>query len=205
MRNVMKRLLLLLMLVPGLPLAASDAEAPAPVPAPSAVTPTPSAAPAPVAVPSPSNGAHTQLFQVILLRGATSGSEELTGLPKNAEKAVKDVRDFLPFKSYKLLDSALLRIDESGKTQLEGIPPQQYEVSFAFRPLAGNKLSIWTFRLVAVKPKGGTPLPRGVAPEAERALIDTSFTVDRGETIVVGSSKLGGSEALVVLFTALPK
>ena len=190
MRNVMKRLLLLLMLVPGLPLAASDAEAPAPTPPPPA---------------SPANGGHTQLFQVILLRGATSGSEELTGLPRNAEKAVKDVRDFLPFKSYKLLDSALLRIDESGKTQLDGIPPQQYEVSFAFRPVAGNKLSIWSFRLVAVKPKGGTPLPRGVAPEAERALIDTSFTVDLGETIVVGSSKLGGSEALVVLFTALPK
>jgi hypothetical protein len=186
----MKRLLLLLMLVPGLPLAASDAEAPAAAPPPPA---------------SSANGGHTQLFQVILLRGATSGSEELTGLPKNAEKAVKDVRDFLPFKSYKLLDSALLRIDESGKTQLEGIPPQQYEVFFAFRPMAGNKLSIWTFRLVAVKPKGSTPLPSGVAPEAERALIDTSFTVDLGETIVVGSSKLGGSEALVVLFTALPK
>jgi hypothetical protein len=188
-----------------LPLAASDAEAPAPTAPPSAATPTPSAAPAPSATPSPSSGAHTRLFQIILLRGTTSGSEELTGLPKNAEKAVKDVRDFLPFKSYKLLDSALLRIDESGKTQLEGIPPQQYEVSFAYRPMAGNKLSIWTFRLVAVKPKVGTPLPRGVAPEAERALIDTSFTVDLGETIVVGSSKLGGSEALVVLFTALPK
>lgn len=118
---------------------------------------------------------------------------------------MKDVRDFLPFKSYKLLDSALLRIDESGKTQLDGIPPAQYEVSFAFRPIAGNKLSIWSFRLVAVRPKGGTPLPPGVAPEAERALIDTSFTVDLGETIVVGSSRLGGSEALVVLFTALPK
>ena len=38
---------------------------------------------------------------------------------------VKDVRDFLPFKSYKLLDSALLRIEESGRTQLDGIPPQQ--------------------------------------------------------------------------------
>jgi hypothetical protein len=202
----MKRLLpLLLLFMPVLPLAASDAEAPAPTAPPSAATPTPSAAPAPSATPSPSSGAHTRLFQIILLRGTTSGSEELTGLPKNAEKAVKDVRDFLPFKSYKLLDSALLRIDESGKTQLEGIPPQQYEVSFAFRPMAGNKLSIWSFRLVAVKPKGGTPLPRGVAPEAERALIDTSFTVDLGETIVVGSSKLGGSEALVVLFTALPK
>lgn len=187
----MKRLTLILLLLCALPVAAGDFEAPA---APEATTPRP-----------PSNGGPTQLFQVILLRGTTAGNDDLAGVPKNAEKAIRDIRDFLPFKSYRLLDSALLRLSDSGKARLDGIPPQQYEVRLAFKLLPNNKLSIWDFNLIAVKPHNGPPLGPGVAPEAERALINTSFTIDIGETIVVGSSKLGGNEALIVLLTAVPK
>lgn len=184
----MKRLLLLLLMMIALPLAASDNEAPA----------------APEATPK-ANGGANQLFQVILLRGATTGSAEIVGLPKNAEKAIRDMRDFLPFKSYRLLDSALLRVQDFGKARLSGIAPQQYEVRVAYRTQPNGKISIWEFKIVAMKLPGATPLPPGVAPEAERAIIDTSFTIDFGETIVVGSSKLGGDQALIVLFTALPK
>jgi len=186
----MKRLILITLLLCALPVAASDSEAPTP----EATTPRPQ-----------SNGGPTQLFQVILLRGTTAGNDDLAGVPKNAEKAIRDIRDFLPFKSYRLLDSALLRLSDSGKARLDGIPPQQYEVRLAFKLLPNNKLSIWDFNLMAVKPHNGPPLGKGVAPEAERALIDTSFTMDIGETIVVGSSKLGGNEALIVLLTAVPK
>jgi hypothetical protein len=186
----MRKIIILLLTLFALPLAASDAEAPSP--------------PA-QATPRPSGAGPTQLFQVILLRAATTGSEELTGLPKNAEKAVRDVRDFLPFKSYKLLDSALLRVQDGGSARLDGIPPQQYQVRINFKPLANNRLSVWDFNVTAIPQRNGTPLPRGVAPEAERAIIDTSFTIDLGETIVVGSSKLGGNEAVVVLLTALPR
>jgi len=185
----MKRLLLVLMMMTiALPLAASDNEAPA----------------APATTPAATSGAN-QLFQVILMRGTTTGSTEIVGLPKNAEKAIKDMRDFLPFKSYRLLDSALLRVQDVGKSRLSGIPPQQYEVRVACRAMPNGKLSIWEFKIVAMKLPGTTPLPPGVAPKAERAIIDTSFTIDLGETIVVGSSKLGGDQALIVLFTALPK
>jgi hypothetical protein len=183
----MKRSLLLLLILTAAPLFADES-------APAAPT------------PRPSNGSsgHTQLFQVVLVRGAISGPEELVGIPKNAEKAIRDVRDFLPFKSYKLLDSALVRIDDSGKIRLDGIPPQQYDVRVAWRPASANKLTIWDFAVVPVHAPGAIPLGKGVAPEAERPIIDTTFTIDVGETIVVGSSKLGGDVALVVLFTALP-
>jgi len=188
----MKRLLCILLLTftPSFAFA-HDAEAP--------TTPPPHAT---------TNGGHTQLFQIILLRAATSGSEELVGLPKNAEKAVRDVRDFLPFKSYKLLDSALIRLEKgmAGAARVDGIPPQQYDVKLVFEtPANSSKLSIWSFKVFAVKAPGTTPLPRGVAPQAERPVIATSFSIDVGETIVVGSSKLGGDEALIVLFTAVPK
>lgn len=188
----MKRLLIALLLMTALPLAASDAEAPE--------------APAATPQPSPHGGGHTQLFQVILLRGATSGPEELTGLPKNAEKAIRDVRDFLPFKSYKLLDSGLVRIEEKaeGAVRLDGITPQQYDVRVSWQE-QGTKISVWHFAVIPVRPKGTTPLPAGVAPEADRPIITTAFSIDVGETIVVGSSKLGGDQALVILFTAVPK
>lgn len=190
----MKRLLSILLLTFTASLAfADEAEAPTPPP------------PAPRAAVS---GGHTQLFQIILLRGATSGSEELVGLPKNAERAIRDVRDFLPFKSYKLLDSALIRLEKgmAGAARVEGIPPQQYDVKLAFETSASSgKLSIWSFEIFAIRAPGAIPLPRGVAPQAERPVIATSFSIDVGETIVVGSSRLGGDQALIVLFTAVPK
>lgn len=197
----MKRLTLIVLLLCALPVLAGDSEAPAPMAA-SNEAPSPMAAPTPRPTPG---GGPAQLFQVLLLRGTTAGTDDLAGVPKNAEKAIRDIRDFLPFKSYRLLDSALLRISDSGKARLDGIPPQQYDVRLAFKLLPNNKLSIWDFNLIAVKPHNGPPLGPGVAPEAERALINTSFTIDLGETIVVGSSKLGGNEALIVLLTAVPK
>ena len=182
----MKKLALLLLI--ALPLFADEAPTP---------QPTPIAA-----------GGRTQLFQIVLVRGAVNGSEETVGIPKNAEKAIKDIRDFLPFKSYRMLDVGLLRIQESssGKIRIDGIPPQQYDVLVATsRAGANGKIPIWTFTVAPVRAPRTTALPKGVAPEAERAIIDTSFSIDPGETIVVGSSKLGGDQALIVLFTALPK
>ena len=149
----------------------------------------------------------THLFQIVLVRGAVGGAEETVGIPKSAEKAIRDLRDFLPFRSYKMLDSGLLRIQESdsGKIRVEGIPPQQYDVLVAARPGANGKISIWAFTVTVVRPaRATTPLPPGVAPVAERPILDTSFAIDVGETVVVGSSKLGGDQALIVLFTALP-
>ena len=36
-----------------------------------------------------------------------------------------------------------------------------------------------------------------------RAIIDTSFTMDVGETVVVGTSRLKGDKALIALLTAV--
>jgi hypothetical protein len=39
-----------------------------------------------------------------------------------------------------------------------------------------------------------------------RSVIDTSFTMDIGETVVVGTSRVrGGDKALIALLTAVPK
>jgi hypothetical protein len=36
-----------------------------------------------------------------------------------------------------------------------------------------------------------------------RAMIDTNFTMDIGETVVVGTSRLQGDKALIALLTAV--
>jgi hypothetical protein len=71
----------------------------------------------------------------------------------------------------------------------------------------------------APAPRPGASAPGGVAPAATPAppvaatppptvaenLLSTSFAIRKGETVVVGTSKLRGNDrALVVLLTALP-
>ena len=161
--------------------------------------------------PPPSHAAmvgDTQLFQVVLLRASRKGVDDTEGLPKSAEKALADVREFLPFKHYKLLDSAIVRMSQSmpGSTTVS-----TYEVKFSYERKE-NKLSIWWFTVLPAGKKTETPKPSSawwdrppaVAPEAVKPLISTSFMMDRGETVVVGSSKINGDEALVVLLTAIP-
>ncbi len=49
---------------------------------------------------------------------------------------------------------------------------------------------------------------RAHGPEVDRsnrALIDSSFTMDVGETVVVGTSRLGGDKALIAIVTAVRK
>jgi hypothetical protein len=41
--------------------------------------------------------------------------------------------------------------------------------------------------------------------DSRRAMIDTSFTMDVGETVVVGTSRLKGEKALIALLTAIPQ
>ena len=43
----------------------------------------------------------------------------------------------------------------------------------------------------------------GVAGAGRRTIIDTSFTMDIGETVVVGTSRLQGDKALIALLTAV--
>ncbi len=190
----MRSLLMILMLSPALLSFAS--ETPAPGQAPRAPQPSPRMV-----------SSETQLFQVALLRASRKGTDDTEGLPKSATKALADIREFLPFKRYQFLDSALVRLALGMQSTVR---VDAYEVKFSYE-LQDDKLSIWRFTVLPAR-KLETPAPppgpsRGPAraPEAVKPLISTTFVMDRGETVVVGSSKLEGDEALVVLLTALPR
>jgi hypothetical protein len=151
------------------------------------------------------------LFQVALLVGSQDGSSSLADLPQNARKAIEDIQGFLSFKSYRLIDVAILRSNGMGRSTVNGPEGQDYEVRFHFfTDSATRKLIMRSFKLsrqIQSPPTRLSGLDTGEAPPApaDRDLISTSFSVDANETIVVGSSKLDGNgKALIVLLTAIP-
>ncbi len=51
----------------------------------------------------------------------------------------------------------------------------------------------------------GRPSARAATTFQRSSIIDTSFTMDVGETVVVGTSRLkGGTKAIIALLTAVP-
>lgn len=135
----------------------------------------------------------TGLFQVVLLVGQKAPSNKPSDVPENAAQALDDISRFLPYKSYHLVDVSLIRSSGAGETRIAGPEGQDYIVQLAYTTnTESGKIFVRGFELAN----------RGSGPD--RSLISTSFSVDPGETIVVGSSRLnGGDQALIVLFTAI--
>lgn len=173
----------------------------------------------------------TQPFQIILLVAEMQGAAGTEGLPKSALRALDDLKDFLPFKSYRALDMAWIRTTGSAETRLTGPTGQAYYVRLNAQlgdsNARGEKIYVSSFELRDGDGHMLTPRPAGggggttTEREAERArqsavdmltvtrggsrIISTSFGMEVGETVVVGTSKItGGDKALVVLLTAVP-
>jgi len=175
----------------------------------------PQEAPAPKAPGPPP----THLFSVVMVQAESEGASSFTGLPEAARKAIEDLKDFLPYKAYKLTDTALMRTARDASTRLKGPEGGDYEVRMHYSrgdEEGGQEIFVNAFhvrRLDAVpEPSGGIrggksgeeAYERASALAAARPLIETAFGMKVGETVVVGSSRLdGGRTALVVLLTAV--
>lgn len=156
----------------------------------------------------------TQLFQVTLLI-AREAPASRPALPDTAGRALDDLEDFLPFRNYTLLDTGIMRTADDVEIALGGEKGYAARLRFRGDPRRGAPLQV-DFQLSQsfvrwVKPPpeaaGGSnhasPAEDSQAKEVHRAIVETSFSIDQGETVVVGTSKLdGGAEALVVLLTA---
>jgi hypothetical protein len=166
-------------------------------------------APAPEA-PTPLfslNPGKSAMFQIALvLAGNEPGQGPPQTLPKGLQKALGDIQDFLPFKSYRLFDSALVRGTGRGHATLKGPDGEEYDARFTFRDDgdARNGILVDEFGLVKKPTASSQPLPKGVAPRAPEPPQVSSFRIRRGETVVVGSSGLAGGKSLIVVVTALP-
>jgi hypothetical protein len=135
----------------------------------------------------------TQTFHLVLLAaGNKDGSAP--ELAAGARKALDDMKGFLPFKSYRVVDTALVRVIRDEMVQARVLGPSGSNATLMLRFSSGGadgkKLFVNTFNL---------------SDEKSGRLIQTAFSMDVGESIVVGTSSVSGSEeALVTILTAVP-
>jgi hypothetical protein len=155
-------------------------------------------------------GPETQTFYVVLLAASPKPSGTPANLSPAANKALQDLQGFLPYRGYQVLDTALLRGTREMTGRLVGPEGVGYRLELWFQQPGGpesKSLYVQSFQLAE---EG--PVPVGAATangkrdaRPPRQLIRTSFTTQKGETLVVGTSRLdGGDDALVLLLTASP-
>lgn len=254
-----------------------------------------------VVVPSPATTvdgalAATQGFSIVLVLGDLQGGSTPDNLPAAAKRALGDMKDFLPYKSYRLLDAEWVLGSSNVTTRLRGVDDQEYALTMGASGRDGGKALFVSFQLRETEPARpaasapeayvlrknrvsalaaerakaeqrletlrakdsddhpdviktratlaetekqiveiekqiveaesqtraasvqgaragggvgvgiGTGFGPGVTPRASAFIISTSFAMDVGETVVVGTSRLrGGDKALIALLTAVPR
>jgi hypothetical protein len=223
-----------------------------------------------------------QGFHVVLVVGETQRSSNAPSqnLPEGAAEALNDMREFLPYKHYRVLDAQWSSCCAGPQTKISGrlqgvigVPGPNGSMNLVHRPYAFNITArsaasgIQTRFVLTAQDGRGRQHPDdraelernlthvrdqlatlearmqetrkrvevGIAPalelrEAEdkvkqfrleeealqeafarldassdAGVMDSSFTMHPGETVVVGTSKLGGDKALIAVVTAVRK
>ena len=220
--------------------------------------------------------ASIQGFNIVLLVGEMQGaSGPVDDLPQGARRALTDMREFLPFKHYRVLDSQWtsccapvtmatlsgrlqgvagltsgtevklvqrpytfnltiqpggdklqvqfgLREEEGGSSQEHAVSERQLQNLVEDFQIARQRLEEEKKRVAVgvLSPRELRPLEDQVlqlerqiaavradssaqrSAKGARNIINSSFTMDVGETVVVGTSRLGGDKALIALVTA---
>jgi hypothetical protein len=196
-----------------------------------------------------------QAFSVILVLGDMQTATIQETVPAAARKALADMKDFLPYKGYRLLDAqwTLCCAPYPMTSRLKGADEQEYELRLTTNRAGDGRVNVG-FNLTDAGTDGddegranleaqielvrkkraevarkievgaassGDALTvdqellvlqrqldqaksRHVGPSRKRAVIDTAFRMDVGETVVVGTSRIKGDKALIALLTAVP-
>ena len=167
-------------------------------------------------------------FSVALVQGdLKAGTPIGESVPAAATKALADLKDFLPYKSYRLLDTQWTMGAGRMTGRLHGPEAKEYDLELQARRGPDDTpvtVSRFLLREVGVKAPGdlaGRFFERGGISQSQtpvrsktlvgsafaltHTVIDTSFNMDIGETVVVGTSRLQGDTALIVLLTAVPR
>ena len=233
---------------------------------------------APRASPTPASlGIHG--FSVVLVVGSMQGAAatEADSVPDTAKKALTDMRGFLPYKRYQLLDAAWMLCCGSDRSGISGRVrgPNDQDYTYSVDPInvADSKLNV-RFSMRELREAVAQPAAQGrlsdearlehsrqlyeairerddaavlarstkqkfdvgllPAPEKEAAelrhkravqrvedlqhlvgprfsassgrnIMDSTFSITPGETVVVGTSRLHGDQALIAILTAAAK
>ena len=197
--------------------------APAPAPAPPAppATPATQAPPAPLPAPAaarppspPRSSSRLTAFSAVLV---TADADEATAgrgagpqpeVPAAAKKALASVSSFLPYKSYSMADAALVSATVNYSFAVRMRDPEipntllRLSVHPSFSGVGGPSSS----ETINVRVSLSELTMAGADEKIGRTIISTSADVTLGETVVVGTSRVGGGrKAYVLLLTAIGK
>jgi hypothetical protein len=205
-----------------------------------------------------------QGFSIVLVLGDLQGGPTPDNIPPAARAALNDLKDFLPYKSYRLLDTAWILGSTTqlfrAKSQLRGAEetyvvnltsspngapaPPSLQMKFVMQDRSSDtfgtsdaaqreaQMKTELLRLSASRAALEKSAQSAENSEERRArqaairdvtiaidtlqnqlqavtagqtLIDTSFNMRLGETVVVGTSRVRGDKALIALLTAVRK
>jgi hypothetical protein len=137
----------------------------------------------------------TQRFHVAVL-GASRKEGGAPDLPPGEAKALADFKKVMTYKSFNIEAETVVQVNDGARLQLNDT--YDLELVLANDSNAGGSIIVRKFQLRAVQAQvaknGAQTFP---------TYIETSFSLKRGETIVLGSS-VSDQQARVVLVTALP-
>lgn len=171
-------------------------------------------------------------FSVVLVQGDLKPGATTDNVPAAAAKALADLKDFLPYRSYQALDTQWTMGSGQMTGRLRGPQGKEYDLEvmtqrgptsdapvivarFVLREIVSNKsgdrfTSLYEKGLVSrsqVQQMQGEDKSRAAFATLMRSrpVIDTTFSMNLGETVVVGTSRLQGDTALIVLLTAVSR
>ena len=121
-------------------------------------------------------------LSVVLVLGDTKPGPAAENVPPAVQKALSDVRDFLPYKSYKVLDTQWVAGSKGATTRLHGLDDQEYDVDItADEELGGPHQGLLNviFKLQEVGAGGVPNLGTAAGPNEEMARSMEAAGMDR--------------------------
>ena len=144
----------------------------------------------------------TQRIQVAVIEATKEGRREISTLSDGAREALEDAASLLPFAGLTVLDVALIETSHRASTRVLGPGGFSYDLTLFMLPVVGTEGPKLVFdRFVVVRPS-----QEGADGQPVQAteMLEATFEIAVGETVVVGTSRLnGGDSALIVLVTVL--
>jgi hypothetical protein len=133
-------------------------------------------------------------FHLVLLAADTQEAKGMPQLPSGVMKALRDAGEFLPYKSYALVDQAFVK-GRGGSEQRVALQHPKHDYVATIE--AGESSTAGT-RVVAVSLMELAPVISGGVE-----LLNATFSASDGETVVVGTSRVRGSQQALVLLVTL--
>jgi hypothetical protein len=151
-------------------------------------------------------------FSVVLLSGESPGASttgEPSGeIPPAVQKALSNVQAFLPYKTYRLYDAALLptvTTTQGSSALMRGdVYNTRLRVSIMW-PIGSRSQGDPLLLTLMLTELASSTSNTNATDSVLRTIMNTSISISSGETVVVGTSRTAGGRALIALLTAIPE